>query len=356
MQHTENIPPHLRDYAELYASDPHAAALRWFQDARYGLFIHYGLYSLLGKGEWIQFAGRIPVLEYQKLMHEFTAEAFDADFIADLAVDAEMKYVNLVCKHCDSFALWPTNESDFHIMNSPAKRDLVGEMEQACHERGLGFFAFYEHGFDWRHPHGPAPWLFQSRAARPHYDPPDPWYASKEDYEFGKYVEYANAQIRELLNNYGPLAGVWLDGIGIPLSGDKTLYRVPELYAMIRDMQPQALISYKYGLTGEEDFFAPEDNQLKHMQDKNRRNKPLEICTCMQVRAEGARRKYHLWGYNKYAAHKKPDQVWEDLEMAKRLNANLLLNIGPLGDGSVHPDDVATLRAAGKRIREEGLP
>ncbi len=350
------IPPFLRGRESAFARDPKQAAAEWFREARFGLFIHYGLYSLLGKGEWIQYDDRIPVREYEKLIHRFRADAFDPDFICDLALEAEMRYVNLVCKHCDSFALWPTKESEFHVMNSPARRDLVREMADACHERGLGFFAFYEHGFDWRHPHGPAPWLFRSRAARPAYDPPDPWYASREEYDFQRYVEYANAQIRELLTGYGGLAGVWLDGIGIPLSGDASLYRCPELYATIREIQPQALISYKFGLTGDEDFFAPEDGQLKHMDGKNRAGKPLEVCTCLQLRREGAERRYHQWGYNAESAHKTPEQVWGDLEMAAGLGANLLLNTGPLGDGSIHPEDAATLRAVGERIRRKGFP
>ncbi|MCP5110080.1 MAG: alpha-L-fucosidase [bacterium] len=349
-------PSYLRGYESEYERNPKQAAVQWFREAKFGLFIHYGLYSLLGRGEWIQYDDLIPIKEYEKLAQQFTATAFDAAALCDLAISAGMKYVNLVSKHCDSFALWPTAQSDFHVMNSAVKRDLVGEMAGACRERGLGFFAFYEHGFDWRHPHGPAPWLFKARPARPAYDPPDPWYASREEHDFNKYVEYANAQITELLTGYGPIAGLWLDGIGIPLSGDPALYRCDELYPMIRRLQPQTLISYKYGLTGDEDFFAPEDDQLTHMADKSRAGKPLEVCTCLQVRGEGATRRYHQWGYNTESVHKTPDQVWQDLAMANNLGANLLLNIGPLPDGSVHPEDLDTLHAVGKRIRAEGFP
>ena len=349
------VPSYLAGYESRYAEDPRAAALEWFRDTKLGLFIHYGLYSQVSHGEWLQYDDTVPIAEYAKLAETFDARNFDAEFFCQLAKEAEMKYINLVCKHCDSFALWDTNEGDFDIMNSPCKRDLVKEMSDACRRHGLGFFAFYEHGFDWRHPHGPAPWLFKARAARPAYDPPDPHYAPQEEYDFQKYVDYANAQITELLTRYGDIAGIWLDGIGIPLSGDKSLYRAPELYAMIRSIQPQALISYKYGLTGDEDFFAPEDDQLQHMPDREP-EKPMEVCTCMQYYPEGVKHRYHLWGDNKYAVHKTPDAVWEDLKMAARLKANLLLNVGPLGDGSVDPEDVAALRAVGERIRKEGFP
>lgn len=348
------LPDYLRGYEADYARDPRGAALKWFRQARFGLFIHYGLFSLLGKGEWIQFHERIRIKEYEKLAARFDARKFDAAFLCGLAREAGMKYINLVCKHCDSFALWQTKQGGFDIMHSPARRDLVAEMSKACRERGLGLFVFYEHGFDWRHPHGPAPWLFKSKSVRPAYDPPDPWYVKREDYDFQRYVDYADAQIKELITNYGPVAGVWLDGIGIPLSGDKSLYRVPELYAMIRSIQPQALISYKFGLTGEEDFMAPEEPQLERVTARG--TKPMELCKCLQKRAAPPNNMYATWGYNEFSPHKTPDEVWQDLKQAARLKANLLLNIGPLGDGSVHPDDVATLRAVGARLRKEGFP
>jgi alpha-L-fucosidase len=348
------VPSYLRRYEAEYLKNPRDAALKWFREARFGLFIHYGLYSLLGKGEWIQFHDRIPIKEYEKLASRFDARKFNAAFICDLALEAGMKYVNLVTKHCDSFALWDTREGGFDIMNSPVRRDLVAEMSRACRERGLGFFVFYEHGFDWRHPHGPAPWLFKSKSARPAYDPPDPWYAKREEYDFQKYVDYASAQIKELISNYGPVAGVWLDGIGIPISGDPSLYRAPELYRMIRKIQPQALISYKFGLTGEEDFAAPEEPQVEKV--KNPGAKPMEVSKCLQKRAAPPNNRYAVWGYNEHSPHKTPEELWEDLKHGARLNANVLANIGPLGDGSVHPEDLATLRAVGRRLKSEGFP
>ena len=264
-----SVPTFLEGYEDLYRKSPRQAALSWFREARYGLFIHYGLYSLLGRGEWVQYQETIPIAEYARLAERFTAEAFDAEFIADLAVEAEMRYVNLVCKHCDSFALWDTRQTEFNSLNAPAGRDLVAEMAAACAARGLGFFAFYEHGFDWRHPHGPAPWDWPLKVVRPHYDPPDPWFATQEEHDFDQYILYANRQIAELCTRCDALAGVWLDGAGIPVSGDKSKYRCPELYAMIRALQPEALISYKFGVEPElEDFFAPEHHQLERIRER----------------------------------------------------------------------------------------
>ncbi|HPA19775.1 MAG TPA: alpha-L-fucosidase [Verrucomicrobiae bacterium] len=350
---TGSVPPYLKRLADIYARDPRAAALAWFREARSGLFIHYGLYSLLGKGEWVQYHERIPIAEYARLKDRFTAEKFDARAIAALAEEAGMRYVTLVCKHCDSFCLWDTKATDFNSLNSPAKRDLVAEMSNACSERGLGFFVFYEHGFDWRHPHGPAPWDWKVKSVRPAYDPPDPFYAPREKYDFNNYVEYIDKGVSELCSHYGPIAGVWLDGIAVPLSGDKERFRVPELYARIRRLQPHALICYKSGLYPElEDFMAPEQPQIAAAM-KNRAGKPMEICRTMQKHGPNAP-KGALWGWLDDAEHVTPDEVMAMLGDAASKSANLLLNVGPLPDGSIHPADVATLKEVGRRRRATG--
>jgi alpha-L-fucosidase len=344
-----NAPSFLRQHADLYARDPRAAALAWFRQAKFGLFIHYGLYSLTGKGEWAQFQERIPIAEYAKLKDRFTAAKFDARAITEVAQAAGMQYVTLVCKHCDSFCLWDTRTTDFNSMNSPARRDLVAELAAACRDRGLGFFAFYEHGFDWRHPHGPAPWDWRNKSVRPPYSPPDPFYAPREQYDFSRYVQYAYDGVSELGSNYGRLAGVWLDGIAVPLSGDKARFRVPELYARIRQLQPQALICYKSGLYPElEDFMAPELPQIANA-EANRGGKPMEICRTMQKHSRQAP-KGALWGWLDGADHVTPDEVMQMLAEAGARNANLLLNVGPLPDGSLHREDIATLREVGRRL------
>ena len=351
------VPRYLRGYEDIYREDPRRAALEWFKDAKYGLFIHYGLYSLLGRGEWVQYRSRIPIAEYQQLKDKFYADKFDADFITDLALESEMKYVNLVCKHCDSYCLWHTKYTDFNSINSPAKRDLVEELSAMCDRKGLGFFAFYEHGFDWRHPHGPAPWDWSRETVRPHYDPPDPHYAAREEYRFENYLEYVTAQITELCSNYGDLAGVWLDGAGIPLSGDKSRFRLQELYSLIRTLQPQALISYKYGVEAVgEDFLAPEENQLRLVHEtgadfadsgSSRNGRPMEINTALQ---KGP------WGYDKESVHLSANELMKKNQFAASRDANLLINTGPLGDGSIHPDDLASLKEVGRRLRLDGWP
>ncbi len=355
------VPAYLKSQAVLYAEDPHAAALAWFKQARFGLFIHYGLYSLCGgewKGkqvtkrrggpvaEWIQFHGRIPVAQYATLQNRFTAEHFDADVITDLALGAGMRYVNITTRHHDSFCLFRTKETEFQSLNSPAKRDLVGDLADACQRKGLGLFLYYSHGRDWRHPHGPP-------LSRPNYKQPQPEYVPDDKVDLDKYVHFLKAQVTELLTQYGPVAGIWLDGVGTikqyarRLGGmDKAIDRfgLRDLYAHIRRLQPQCLVSYKTGVTGTEDFTAPE----RKSGGLEKTGKPVEVCTTIQA---------HSWGYNKFTKRRKTvDELWKTLTKARSANGNLLLNTGPKGDGSIVPAEAERLRATGRRLQDNGWP
>lgn len=336
----ESIPPYLKNYASLYKEDPRKTALKWFREARFGLFLHYGLYSLLGRHEWVQHREKIPVAEYAKLKDLFKAEKFDADFITDLALNAGMKYINITTRHHDGFCLWDTKYSEFKSTNSPAKRDLIGELLDQCNKKGLALFLYYSHGRDWKHPHAPNndQW---GGSARPLYSPPEPSYKYGKEHDLNLYIEFMNNQIRELLTNYSPIAGIWLDGISVPLSGDLSVFQCPKLYDMIHSMQPQVLVSYKQGLLGTEDFMAPERNW------KVKIEKPLEICDTLQPKG---------WGYmlEDEGNHKVADQVVEMLRKAALLPANLLLNSGPLPTGEIHPEDVKTLNEVGSRIKKNG--
>ncbi len=333
-QTKRDVPSYLGSVSELYQADPRQAALTWFKEAEFGLFIHYGLYSLLEgyyqdkhsrPAEWVLKKCSVPLPEYEKLAERFTAEKFDADFITDMALDAGMKYINITTRHHDSFCLWDTKTTDFKSTNAPAKRDLVAELAENCREKGLGFCLYYSHGRDWRHPHGPES-LFP---------------AAEVDYQ--KYVDYMSAQVTELLTHYGPIAAIWLDGIGGAWNtqkeaGGRDVLKAQELYDLIRRLQPQVLISYKQGYLGTEDFMAPE----RHW--KGKPTKPLEICNTLQG---------YSWGYDRKdeGRHRKPNAVMTMLADAKAMPANLLLNTGPLPDGSIHADDIKTLKEVGRRLR-----
>ncbi len=342
------LPSYLKGYEKIYANNPRQAAIQYFREAKFGLFIHYGLYSLQEgywegmhskPAEWVQLRGQIRVKEYEKLASKFTAEKFDADFITDMVLKAGMKYINLTTRHHDSFCLFDSKYTEFKSTNSPAKRDLVAELSEQCQKKGLGFYLYYSHGRDWRHPHAPnnSDW---GGNARPPYDPPEESYMYGEEHDLDIYVEFMKNQITELLTNYGPIGAIWLDGIGTPRSRPDMVpkFKVQELYDHIHSLQPQVLVSYKQGLLGTEDFKAPE----RHF--KGTSEVPLELCDTLQPRS---------WGYDRMDdnAHKSADQVMEMLENAKAINANLLLNTGPLPDGSIHPDDVLTLSEVGKRLK-----
>ena len=192
-----NVPNFLTGYDALYAQEPREATRQWFREARYGLFLHYGLYSLLGRHEWVQLREKIPVAEYAKLKDRFTAEGFDAERIARFAVDCGMKYVNLTTRHHDSFCLFETKETEFNSVNSPAGRDLVKELAGACDRHNLGLCLYYSHGRDWKHPHAPNNDLWGGRP-RPEYDSPEPTYATGDDYDLQIYLDFMQAQITEL--------------------------------------------------------------------------------------------------------------------------------------------------------------
>jgi alpha-L-fucosidase len=347
------LPTYLKGYEGLYGSDPRAAARQWFREARFGLFIHYGLYSLEGRHEWLQFREKIPVAQYAKLKERFRAEKFDANAIAELAVEAGMKYVNITTRHHDSFSLFASKQTEFNSVNSPARRDLVGELAEACRKRGLGLCLYYSHGRDWRHPHAPNNDRWGG-SARPDYDPPEPSYATGKEHHLQIYVDFMTAQITELLTNYGPIAAIWLDGIATPLA-DKTKepcpkpprqpdnapeFRVQALYDHIHRLQPQVLVSYKQGLLGTEDFFAPEHKAIAVPGGR-----PMEICSTLQ---EGS------WGYNAQKRHLTTDEAWAKLKAARAANANLLLNTGPMPDGAIPPQQARVLREIGERLRGGG--
>jgi alpha-L-fucosidase len=350
------VPPlYLSDYAGQYRADPKAASLAWFADARFGLFMHYGLYSLLARGEWVMLREAIPIPQYEPLREQFKADQFDVDFITDMALEAGMKYINLTAKHHDGFCLFTTAQHDYHSPASLGGRDLVGDLAEACQEKGLGLFLYYSYFADWWHPYfypREAGW----KNARPPYDFEEPRYLWRQDEDFRMYVDYVHEQLKELLTQYGPIAGIWFDPI-MGFYNRPDLFPIEETYSLVRSLQPHTLISAKQGANGDEDFAAPErhghgfadrfdDPELKKapaLAWESNKTKHNEICDTLQPR---------VWGYKKDDAgqHKSPDEVMDMLAAAGAQNCNLLLNTGPLPDGSINPVDVATLREVGKRL------
>ncbi len=349
------LPPHLEKYSEIYTRDPRQANLDWFRQADFGLFMHYGLYSLLEgiwtdpyvdfKGsEWIQWWAPVPRQDYMKLQQRFTAERFDADAICRLAKEAGMSYVNLTTQHHDGFSLWDTQTNEFSSMHAPAKRDLVLELCEACAKHQLGCFLYYSHGREWFHPDGP-----DTGGGGNGYNSCKPicdtdYFHRGDEVNLDSYLDLVEEQVLELCS-YPHVAGIWLDGIGgfKNMKDGVRLSRAQDLYDKIHASSPHILVAYKQGLTYTEDFYAPEreirEGSLPHD------GRPYEICSTLQPQS---------WGYKRSddGKHHGPDWVMDQLDQARRIPANLLLNTGPKADGSIPEEDILTLREVGRRLRE----
>jgi alpha-L-fucosidase len=354
------VPNYLSEYADTYQNDPRQANLEWFKSAKWGLFMHYGLYSQLERGEWVMYHDRIPISEYEKLFDSFDPKNFDADFITDLALEAEMKYVNITACHHEGFCLWKSDTEAYNSYNS-CKRDLVRELAEQCDKKGLGFFTYYTHILNWRHPYSIPREMIDM--GRPDYDFDEPRYLFENEDDVAKYWEYAHACMKELMELEYPLAGIWLDIIAAYyLRPD--LIRIEETYKLIRENRPDILLAFKQGATGTEDYASPEfafrsmgENmrqrgcesgaKLADAAWEKNRSKHNEICMTLQRKQ---------WGYAAGMYHYDTEEVWARLAYALKNNCNMLTNTGPLPDGSIHEEDVKSLREVGKRIRERGWP
>ena len=330
----KEVPSYLKGYEELYAKNPHAAAIQWHKDAKFGLFIHYCLGSMIpvtaemakeakaqSKEAWQELRSS-HIQTVGKYFNEFTAENFDANFITELALSAGMKYINFTTRHIGELNMWDTKTSDYNSMKAPARRDLVRELAEQCRKKGLGLFL---------------------------YVPPD---VAKTEPE--ERYQKNRAILTELLSNYGDIAGIWFDGNTYYYADPEAYTRTRELYALIKKLQPQCLVSFKQGMGGE-DFSAPEfmmygmKGTLAQAAWAANKDKWGDICANMQYDPDS-------WLYMDGCKHFTADQLWELLSKAFGQNANLTINIAPLPDGTVHPDDVKTFVEIGNRIRKEGYP
>src|SRR6266511_6044302 len=176
------------------------AAREWFQDARFGLFVHWGVYSVLGDGEWVMNNRKIPIADYEKLPPLFNPVAFDPLELVALAKAAGMKYITITSKHHDGFAMFDSKISDWDIVDrTPYKKDVLKMLADECHRQGIKLFFYYSQ-LDWHHPD----YFPRGGTGRDSGRP--------ESGDFARYIDYMNAQLRELLTNYGEIGGIWFDG------------------------------------------------------------------------------------------------------------------------------------------------
>ena len=313
-----------------------AAARAWFQDAKFGMFIHWGVYSLLGQGEWVMQNRSIPVHKYEWLASTFNPAKFNAHDWVALAKSAGVRYITITSRHHDGFSMFATHATRYNIVDwTPFHRDPLKELADECHAQGIKLFFYYSQ-LDW---HNPDYW---PRGGTGHAT------GRPESGDWSRYIDFMNAQLTELLTNYGAIGGIWFDGMWDKPDAD---WQLPRTYALIHRLQPAALIvpnHHKAPLPGEDVQTFEQDLPGANTAGFNTREigaLPLETSMTMN----------ESWGFNiTDAKFKSTRDLIGYLVRAAGANANLLLNIGPRPDGTIQPEAVERLRAIGEWLGTYG--
>lgn len=286
----------------------------WWQEARFGMFIHWGLYSVPGRGEWLFYQEHVPIEEYSKLADEFNPTEYNPEEWVAMAKAAGMKYIVLTTRHHDGFCLFDSKVSDFTAPKTAAGRDLIAEFVQACRDADMPF-GFYYSLVDWRFP-----------GTIPHG-------TREEDSVYQKMIEQAHRQIRELLTNYGKVDILWYDML---MPYDPVLWKSKELNEMVRELQPDILINDRAGLPA--DFSTPENSV-------SAQSRPWESCYSLN----------RTWGYAPYDRNYKPvSELLRVLASCASQNGNFLLNVAPDGNGKLSVVEVETLNSIGNWMKVNG--
>jgi len=312
-------------------------ARQWFQEARFGLFIHWGVYSVLGDGEWVMNERKIKVPEYEKLPALFNPQAYDpAEWVA-LAKAAGMKYITITSKHHDGFAMWDSKVSDYNVVKrTPYGKDVLKMLADECNKQGIKLF-FYHSQLDWHHPDYFPRGRVGLETGRP---------SSGEWY---RYLDYMDAQLGELLTGYGEIGGIWFDGFWDKPEAD---WRLEKTYGMIHALQPRALVGSNHHLKPfpGEDFQMFEKDLPGHntagFNDKVQLGElPFEMCETMN----------NSWGFNLLdTRYKSTKDLVHLLVKAAGYDAGLLLNVGPMPNGKIQPEFQARLREVGQWLAKNG--
>lgn len=307
------------------------ARMAWWREARFGMFIHWGVYAvpagtyedqrINGIGEWIMNRGKIPVSVYKAYARQFNPIKYDADAWVRLAKEAGMKYIVITSKHHDGFALFDSQVTDWDVVDAtPYGRDLLKPLAEACQRHGMKLGFYYSQGQDWCHPGG--------AAAGGHWD-------SAQDGDMDRYIaEIAAPQVKEILTNYGPLAVLWWD---TPVDMNKE--RADRLQPLITQ-QPGIITNNRLGAGYRGDLETPEQHIPATGLD-------YDWETCMTMN--------NTWGYKSY------DQNWKSVRVLIRnlvdiasKGGNYLLNVGPTAEGEIPAPSIERLRAMGKWMQVNG--
>lgn len=312
--------------------------LTWFQDARFGMFIHWGLYSIIGKHEWVMHTDRIPVPEYEKLVPQFNPTHFDADAWVRTAADAGQKYLVITSRHHDGFSMYDTALSDYKVTNTPFGRDPIRELADACSRHGVKL-GFYVSLLDWHHP------AYRFRA--------------QSGLAWEDYLGFLHGQVRELCTQYGELAILWFDG-DWPRSVDDPdrvefrpggSFEYEKLFDMIHTLQPDAVVENNRHVAPQ-----PGEDLQGFEQDLPGENTAgfnettiygLPIQVCMTINDH--------WGWSRDDRNTKSVQrLVHVLARSASVGGNLLLNVGPTPDGEIPALHQERLRAMGRWLTSNG--
>lgn len=326
--------------AESAGYTPSAANLearQQFRDARFGLFVHWGVYSVLADGEWVMQIRKIRAADYETLADRFNPVRFDAAEWVSLVKAAGMRYITITAKHHDGFAMYESKVSDYDIVDrTPYGRDVLRQLAEECRKQGIHLFFYYSQ-LDWHHPDFYPRGGTGREAGRP------------DEGDWNRYIDYMNAQLAELLTGYGEIGGIWFDGWWDKTDAD---WRLRETYDLIHRLQPQALV-------GSNHHRAPnpgEDFQMfeKDLPGQNTAGFSGEA-TIGKLPLETAETINHSWGHNLADRdYKSVAELVRYLVRAAGHDANFLLNVGPTALGEI-PDEMAErLRGVGEWLQVHG--
>jgi alpha-L-fucosidase len=310
-----------------------------FQDDKFGLFIHWGVYSVLGDGEWVLHDRKLQLHDYERLPNFFDPEKFDAKAWVALAKAAGMKYITITSRHHDGFSMFDSKLSDWNIVQrTPYKKDPLKMLADEAHRQGIKLYFYYSQ-LDWHNPD----YYPRGRTA---------WDNGRPDHgDFNAYIDtYMNGQLRELLTNYGTISGIWFDGMWDKPDAD---WHLAKTYSLIHELQPAALIipnHHQAPKPGEDvqtfERDLPGSNTAGFNTTFVTDQLPLESCNTLNG----------SWGFNigddKY---KSVEEIEEMLVRAAGNNSNLLLNIGPQPSGEIQEEFATRLRTVGEWLSRYGI-
>lgn len=327
--------------AQAYQPSPQIKqAQQEFQDQKFGIFLHWGIYSMLGDGEWVMNNRSINYEEYPHLADGFYPSKFNADEWVAAFKDAGARYITFTTRHHDGFSMFKTATSTYNIVDgTPYAHDVLADLATACRKQGLSLHLYYSH-LDWHRLDYPL-----GRTGRKLGRPTD-----QQDY--AKYFDFMNQQLTELLTNYGKIGCIWFDGWWDHDSDPKPFdWRLDEQYQLIHQLQSQCLVAnnhHQKPYEGEDiqifERDVPGENKAG-LSGQDISRLPLETCQTMN----------DSWGYDiTDKNYKSADEIIRLLVNTAGRNANLLLNIGPRPDGKLPQESLDRLKAIGKWLRANG--